>query len=194
MYNGNLEWALTIRDLQAEPELTLGPQDLQAISQAIRAMQSSDLGEPGGEYDARSVFDSRPTNAFDGIFSDSAPATSGVAWSILFDVPLGFRAAVREFQVNYDAPGSGPALNSTISILLQGSALPFNSDIIIGAGTSDPLEVFFLVEEGGTFGITGTSSNLPGGGTTVYVNGRVNLIPVTLEQLSYAVVNRKQGS
>lgn len=188
-YNGNLEWSLTIRDLEYGPVMTQGPQDLQYIAQQIAAMKAAPLGEGEARYDARAVFDSRPLNSFDGVFSGDASAEDGVAWTVLFQCPMGYRAVVREVQVNYDAPGSGPASNSVISLLYQDSAVPFNSDIIIGAGTSDPLETFYLVEEGSSFGVTGTSSNITA--TTAYVNMRVNLIPVDLSQLSFTVVNRK---
>ncbi len=193
MYNGNLEWALTIRDLQYGPEFSQGPQDLQVIMAQIGAMQAAPLGEPDSQYDARSVYDSRPTNGFDATFSGNASAAPSTAWTVLFSAPLGYRVVVREWQVNYDAPGSGPAADSAVSLLLNGAALPYNDNIAIGMGTSDPVSTFFLVEENGTFGITGLSSNLALT-TTAYVNMHVNLIPVTLDQLSFAVVNRKPGT
>ena len=194
MYNGNLEWSLSIRDFQADPEFNFGPQDLRAVAQSIAAMQAAPLGEPGAQYDARSIFDSRPPNAFDGIFSGSVAVTNAAVWQILFTAPLGYRAVPREWQVAYDAPGSGPLGNSTVTLLLQASAVPFNGPIVIGPGTSDAIESFYLVEEGATFGMQGENTNVPAGGTTVYVNVRANLIPVTLDQLPYAVENRKAGT
>lgn len=193
MYNGNLEWSLTIRDLQSEPDFAPGG-DLLAVAEQIGAMQSAPLAESGDQYDARSIFDSRPPNAFDGQFSGSVAAVSGTAWEILFNAPLGYRVVPREWQVSYDNPGSGAIGNSTVTLLLNGSAVPYNNNIAIGPGTSDPIESFYLVEEGATFGISGESSNLPGAGTTAYVNVRVNLIPVTLDQLPFSVVNRKSGT
>jgi hypothetical protein len=192
MYNGNLEWVLTIRDFQADPDIMSGPQDLSTVAAQIAAMQAAPLGEPGSEYDARSVFDSRPTNAFDAVFSGDATAATGTQWQVLFSVPLGYRACVRAFTVSYDNPGAGPISNSTVTPQLQGASVPYNGPVFIGPGTTEPIEVFYLAEEGATFGLAGTSFNI--GATTVYVNCRVNLIPVTLEQLSYAVENRIPGT
>ncbi len=193
MYNGNLDWAHSIRDFQADPVFTRGSPDLATVGDQITAMQQAPLGEPETVYDARSVFDSRPCNAFDGVFSAETTATSGVLWTITFQAPNGYRIVPREWQVSYDAPGAGSNGNSTVNLVLNESAVPYNSGIIIGPGTSDPLESFFLVEENATFGMTGTNSNIVGT-TNVQVNVRCNLIPVTLEQLSYAVENRKPGT
>jgi len=194
MYNGNLEWSLTIRDFQSDPEFFDGPQDLQTAQDSIDAMQSAPLGEPSAQYDARAVYDSRPVNAFDGLFSGSVDATNAAPWVINFEAPLGYRVVPREWQVSYDAPGSGPLANSQVTILLQGAALPYNGPLTIGPGTTDPIETFYVVEEGATFGMSGVNTNIAAGGTTAYVNVRVNLIPVTLDQLSYAVENRKPGT
>ena len=192
MYNGNLEWSLTIRDIQYDPAISLGPADLQTLSASIDAMLSAPLGESGTQYDARSVFDSRPLNAYDGIFSGNATATPDSPWEILFEAPLGYRVVPRNWAVAYDAPGTGPNSNSTVTLLTAESAVPYNSDIVIGPGTED-LESFYLVEEGSAFGMTGQNANIATT-TTVYVNVRVNLIPVTLDQLPYSVVNRIPGT
>lgn len=194
MYNGNLEWSLTLRDYQFASVLFAGAADLQSVQNSIDAMQAAPLGDPNENYDARAVFDSRPLNAFDGIFSAQVAATNAAPWIVNFPVPLGYRAAVREWQVSYDAPGAGALGNSTVTMLLAGSALPYNGPLVIGPGTTDPIETFFLVEEGSSFGMTGANTNIGSGGTTVYVNVRANLIPVQLSQLPYAVENRMPGT
>lgn len=195
MYNGNLDWSLTIRDVQYGPLMFQGPADLQTVMESVYGMQAAPLGDPNQPYDARAIFDSRPLNAFDGVFSAVLSVGPG-EWPepIEFTAPLGYRVVPREWTVSYDAPGTGINANSTVTILLQGSALPYNGPITIGPGTTSPIETFFLVEEGATFGMTGSNSNISVGSTNVYVNVRVNLIPVTLGQLPYSVQNRKAGT
>ena len=55
MYNGNLEWSLTIRDAQYGPLVTGGPADLMSVMDQIGGMLSAPLGDPRSPYDARGL-------------------------------------------------------------------------------------------------------------------------------------------
>jgi hypothetical protein len=191
MYNGNLEWWLTIRDFQSPPFFFEGPSDLQEAAVMMQGMLTAPYGDPDDIYDARAVYDSRPTCAFDGIFSSATAVTNATAWTVLFNAPLGYRFVPREFSIYYDDGGAGPDGNSTVNLLLGEGAVPYNSAIVIGAGATLP--AFYLVEENTAFGCTGTNSNLTGA-TNVNVRIWGNLIPVKLEQLPFAVANRKPGT
>lgn len=190
-YNGNLEWVLTIRDIQYGPTDSPGAPDLANVMAQIGGMLAAPLGDPQSPYDARSVYDSRPLNAFDGVLS--ATASGDIPWTVQFQSPPGYRVVPREWTVSYDSPGSGPAGDSTVTILLNGSALLFNGPIVIGPGTNEPIETFFLVEENSSFGMSGSNTNAVAA-SLVYVNVRCNFLPVMLDQLPYAVENRKPGT
>jgi hypothetical protein len=190
--NGNLEWWLTIRDIQAPPldaaiSVIGGPQDLQESAAMMAGLFAAPYGDPSDEYDARATYDSRPTNAYDAIFSEATNVTSGEVWTVLFTAPLGYRFVPRKFTISYDDAGAGPDANSIVNLLLGEGSVTYNSGIIIGAGAE--LDAFYLVEENVAFGVTGSNSNLTGA-TNVNVRIYGNLIPVKLEQLPYSVVNR----
>jgi hypothetical protein len=191
MYDGNREWWLTIKDYQSAPFFFEGPSDLQDAEDMVSGMLAAPFGEPTDLYDARATYDSRPTNGFDAIFSTAVATTNGAAWTALFTSPLGYRFVPRQFSISYDDGGAGPDANSTVNLLLGEGALPYNSGIVIGAGAELP--AFYLVEENTSFGVTGSNSNLTGP-TNVNVRIWGNLIPVKLEQLPFAVVNRKPGT
>jgi len=158
-------------------------------------MVSSPIGEPQGDYDVRSVYDSRPVNAYDFNFSGFATYTIGITpigWEVQFTVPPGYRAIPKEWSVWYDRPAINPASASTVSVLQNGTNLPNNQNIIIGQGTTLPLKTFFICEEGTTFGMTGTQQSA---GTPITTNVNVQvwgtLIPVSEVALPYTAANAR---
>ena len=167
--------------------------DLLQDDTSIAQMQQAPLGEPPTAFDVRSVYDSRPVNGYDFNYSGSLPSQNlyNNPWTIEFNVPNGYRAVPRKWDVFYDTPPSGPSYNSTVTLLQQGAAVPNNGPIIIGMGTNDPIESFFLCEENTTFGITGNVV-FTGNGTSdsvISVNVQGNLIPVSEVALPFSIAN-----
>jgi len=165
--------------------------DLLQDDASITAMQKAPLGEPKSDFDVRCVYDSRIVNGYDFNFSAILTQSSGGSWSASFNVPNGYRAIPRKWDVQFDLPPPGAAGNSTVTIQQQGAGLPNNGPIIIGMGTDDPIETFFLCEENTTFGIAGANTNTANA-LTVNVNVYGNLIPVTDVALPLSVSNQRQ--
>jgi hypothetical protein len=165
--------------------------DLLQDHASLTAMQSAPLGEPPTDFDVRCVFDSRIVNGYDFNFAANISGSyPGYGWSANFKVPTGYRAIPRKWSVQFDLPPTGIAANSTATIQQNGAALP-NNTVIIGMGTDEPIETFFLCEENTSFGIAGINSN-----ASVTFTGNVNvygnLIPVTSVALPLAVSNQRQ--
>jgi hypothetical protein len=199
------EWADARGDYQGPPDL-MDPSgsDVAGDSASTLGMIASPLGEPPVEFDVRSVFDSRPVNGYDFIYSATSsflpgsPSTQGI-WSVNFIVPNGYRAVPLEWDISFDQPMSGlAAANSQCSLNQNGSAVPNNQAIIIGYGTGDlPLKTFFVCEENSTFGAQGF--NLNNGiqaANTVTVNVKVkgNLIAVSDVALPFSIANKRYGT
>jgi hypothetical protein len=195
MWSERQEYAWEIGDVQATSDSSdQAGADLLNVDASINSMTQAPLGNPPLDFDVISTYDSRPVNAYDFNFSASVTATLGVVWTMTFNVPPGYRAVPREWDVTYDTPFVGPSNGSTVS-LLQGSAgVPNNGPIIIGSGTFDPIKSFFICEEQTTFGITGIAigggANGVGPNTSnVSVNVWGNLIPVSEVALPFTVAN-----
>lgn len=179
------------QDWQAEASFEQPGSDLLQDASSTQAMLEAPLGEPKSDFDVRCVYDSRVVNGYDFNYSAAMNQPSGASWTATFVVPNGYRAVPRKWSVNFDSPPVGPSKNSTATIQQGGAALPNNGPIIIGMGTDDPIETFFLCEENTTFGITGANSNAVTG-LAVIVNVYGNLIPVTDVALPLAVSNQRQ--
>ena len=189
------EYANEIGDNQAPPDFAVGPADLSGIDNAVSSMQSAPLGEPPSAFDVRSVYDSRPVNAFD--FNLSATVTnnpSATSWQTSFVVPAGYRAVPKKWSVNFDNPPPGPNGLSVAWIQQGNSDLQYNGPIIIGTGTDDPIETFFLCEEQTSFGIRGVQGNYTSGVLTVNINVWGQFIAVSEVALPFAASNRKYGT
>jgi hypothetical protein len=156
-------------------------------------MQQAPLGEPPSAFDVRSTYDSRPVNAYDFNYSAFLPSQNliNTPWEFTFNVPNGYRAVPRKWDVFYDTPPSGPSYNSTVTLLQQGAAVPNNGPIIIGMGTSDPIESFFICEENTTFGISGNVVGTVNStqDSVISVNVYGNLIAVSEVALPFSVAN-----
>lgn len=187
---GNDEFAQQHGDHQIAADPGDASADMAGVNRAVQDMNAAPLGEPESDYDVRSVYDSRPVNAFDFNLAGTATDGSGVGWSITFQVPNGYRAVPKKWEVVFDNPPPGPVASSTVTILSNGAALPYNSGIIIGTGGT--VDTFFLCEENSTFGIKGHNSNIFAGNVPVSVNVWGQLIPVSDVALPFTASNRKR--
>jgi hypothetical protein len=183
---------------QADPDPNTGPADLVHTDAAIQAMGRAPLGDPPVDYDVRAVFDSRFPNCYDFNIAATSGSQSvsagGVSFTFALVAPAGYRAIPREWRVQIDNYYAGPTAGSTATILINQQALPFNTNIIIGAGTgSIPIKTFFLVEEGQQFGLLYSNANAGTGGPVIInINCYGNLIAVTDVQLPYADANPRR--
>lgn len=212
----NLEWQPTIRDIQWGPGLdTAGPVDLLALEDAKTDMYQAPLVPEVLNYDVRAVYNSRPINAYDFNFcANSLIVNNNTLWVVGWQVPLGFRAVVREFEVQYDQDTGGPfggslvfplegmypstfgpnpqtsgPVTPTVQTALAGAGFPvLNNAKAIGSGGT--IKTFFIVEEGAWFGIQGITSNIGSQGTCT-INAYGNFIPIRDEQLPFVVGNQK---
>jgi hypothetical protein len=192
------EFADQVGDTQAPADLReSGIADMIGVDQAIDAMVATPIGEPDSDFDVRSVYDSRPVNAYDFNFSANADLSSegsGFSWTVTFTVPNGYRAVPREWDVLYD-PGFASAnsySDSFVTIQQSGAALPNNGPITVGIGTYDPIKTFFLCEENTTFGMTGfTALTNSSQASSVNVNVYGNLIPVSEVALPFCIANQR---
>lgn len=167
--------------------------DLLQDDASVAAMQQTPLGEPPTAFDVRSTYDSRPVNGYDFNYSAHFPSRNLInnPWSIQFVVPNGYRAVPRKWDVFFDSPPAGPSYNSTVTLLQNGAALPNNGPIIIGMGTNDSIDSFFICEENTTFGMSG---NVVGVANTtqdsvISVNVYGNLLPVSDVALPFSIAN-----
>jgi hypothetical protein len=192
----NDEYSASREDYQEPPDMRDNASGDMGRSQqeSVDEMQRTPLGEPRVEFDVRCVYDSRPLNGGDFNLSITAVDTSTTNWQATFVVPNGYRMVPRKWEVTFDNPPSGPNANSTATIQQNGANLPYNGPIIIGMGTSEPIETFFICEENTTFGIMGNNANFTGGSNVVNVNVYGNLLAATDVALPFEVTNRKYGT
>lgn len=191
------EYAYEIGDIQAPADMRdTNVGDVLGDNEAISSMQIAPIGEPPQDYDVVAVYDSRPVNGYDfniSLHASNVVSSANVTFSATFVCPNGYRMVPREWDIHYDNPAPGSAINSTVTIQSNGANLPYNGPIVIGSGTQSPIKTFFVVEENNTFGITGINTNFSTGGTSsaVVINVHGNLIPVTDVPLPFTVTNRK---
>jgi hypothetical protein len=162
--------------------------DLLQDDARVAAMQAAPLGEPQSDFDVRCVYDSRPVNGYDFNFSEQVSISSGVSWTATFNVPNGYRIVPRKWQVQFDSLPLGPLAGNIVSLQQNGADVPNNGPIIVGMGTDEPIESFYLCEENTTFGITGVTQQ----STNANVNVYGNLIPVTDVALPLSVSNQRK--
>lgn len=210
------EWADAQQDIQYPVDMRdSGISDLATDAASLSTMLSTPLGEPPGDFSVRSTYASRPINGYDFNLSATIPLQDlSNPWVITFSVPNGYRAVPLKWDVYYDTPPMNIASvsQSTVSITQNNAGLPYNgsqdaaeavagepSAIIIGLGTDDPIETFFVCEENTTFGITGSviANQNTTNSSAINVNCYGNLIPVTEVALPFAIANEnntKQAS
>ena len=195
------EYASAIGDTQAPPDMANPPgADLLGDAAATAEMIAAPLGGPATDFSIRSVYDSRPVNAYDFNYSQAVEVTNAngagttVLWAANFSAPNGYRAIPRKWDIFLDPPHAvGPPADSLVSITQSNAAIPNNQNIILGLGTDEPIETFFVCEENTVFGASGATSLIPAD-TTVNVNVNVhgNLIPVSQVAAPYSIANENE--
>jgi hypothetical protein len=191
----NDEYSASREDYQEPPDMRDNAAgDMGRTQQeAVDEMQRTPLGEPRVEFDVRCTYDSRPLNGGDFNLSAVVNGNTTNGWAATFVVPNGYRMVPRKWEVSFDATAAGAAGNSTANIQQNLANLPFNGPIIIGMGTAEPIETFFICEENTTFGISGANTNF-GTGYIVNINVYGNLLAATDVALPFEVTNRKYGT
>ena len=196
------EFAEQRGDWQTNASLDIPGADLLQDDASVAAMQAAPLTTPSVDFEVRSVYDSRPINAYDFNFSAAtnftSPADPGTVatWQATFTVPTGYRAVPRDWEVLFDEPPTGIASASTVTLQQNGAAIPNNGPIIVGMGTgSRPIKSFFVCEENTTFGIqgeidVGVNSTQA---STISINVHGNLIPVSDCALPFAIADQLQN-
>lgn len=185
------EFAEQRGDWQASSCYEIPGADLLQDATSETALHVTPLGEPPVAFDVRSVYDSRPVNSYDFNFSTSqAYIDAGGVLTFNFNVPQGYRAVPREWNVALSTPSIGASGTfNTISLNSNNAAVPNNQNIIFGGGgTEDPVKSFFVCEEQTQFGATiFLLPTLTPGDCILNVWG--NLIPVTSVALPFAIAN-----
>ena len=196
------EFAEQRGDWQTNASLDLPGADLLQDDASVSAMQSAPLTTPSVDFEVRSVYDSRPINAYDFNFSGAsefnAPSFPGTVatWQITFTVPTGYRAVPREWDVFFDDPPDIKASDNVVSLQQNGANIPNNGPIIVGSGTgARPIKSFFVCEENTTFGIQGavTLGINSTQSSTISVNVHGNLIPVSDCALPFTIADQLQN-
>jgi len=215
----NLEFSPTIHDYQWGPGLNFKDNavDLVALSNAQEELDNTPLTPQPIDYGVRSTYDSRPINSYDFNFTaTNIPSLPNFLWLTGWQVPLGYRAIVRKFEVIYDQDTGGPFGNSVIfplqslypsatedlpagfpvtvpsysTVVPAGNAVGFpvpNNVKAIGSGGS--IDTFFICEEGTWFGIQGINTNIATEGT-VTINVYGNFLAIRDEQLPFVIGNK----
>jgi len=183
------EFAEQREEWQAPADKEIPGSDLLKDDSSVDAMRAAPLGEPPTDFDVRAVFDSRFINSYDFNLSLAVSIASNVTWVATFNVPTGYRAIPRKWSVQFDSPPLGPAAANNVTLQQNGADVPNNGPIIIGAGTDDPIDSFYLCEENTTFGITGINQV----NTEVNVNVYGNLLAVSDVALPLSISNQKKA-
>ena len=137
--------------LPADPGTTRFPGS-RTLADAGREFDATPNGPLLGCVDVRSVYDARPINAFDfNIFSQFLnPSVSNA--DVTFTVPEGFVCVLRSFDIWLD-PNNALTKNAvTWTLILQGTAFPYNEGIPFG-GAVDREQVFLVADEFNIVGV-----------------------------------------
>jgi hypothetical protein len=187
-------------DFQASSCYEIPGADLLQDDASEAALMRSPLGEPPTDFTVRSVYDVRPVNGYDFNYFKSATITlSSGAWMVTFNVPPGYRAVVRHYEVEFDAcfgPGGGvfAPSGSTASLQQNGANVPNNQTLDAGFGAA--FDCFYLCEENTTFGLAGINlliNSALGGVSTANVSVYGNLIAVDENALPLSIANKSRG-
>lgn len=115
-------------------------------------MQRTPLGTPPDCYDVRSVYDTRPLNAYDFNIAGSVslPYPVGI---VEMTVPEGAVCVLRELSIWFEpAPPGSERSDNVASLLLNGADYPYNNAIPIG-DDSGRFPVFMLADEFNRVGV-----------------------------------------
>lgn len=141
-----------------------------AWTQARDEVDKTPLGAPPKPVDVRSVYDTRPVNAFDFNIVETAGAEEGTAVRIVnFSVPEGFVCVLRNFDIWFETAvfAGEDKSDVTWTLLLNGGAFPYNEDVPFGVAV-DRETCFMIADEFNTVGlrIVSTAGNFSSGAVT----------------------------
>lgn len=125
-----------------------------AWQKARTDQERTPIGSPPKPVDVRSVYDTRPVNAFDfNIPASAATVSTSSSSTVFFQVPEGFIAVLRNFDIWFEPnPVGVNRSNFTWSLQLNGGDYPYNIGVPFGIGI-DRETVFLLANEFNTIGL-----------------------------------------
>lgn len=174
------------RQLPADLDQTVA---YNANARARSDFNATPIGTPPVCYDVRSVFDSRPVNAYDFHITTSETFDSAdTSIRVEMTVPEGYAAILRGLEVWFE-PASPGALRSDVELTLQlnGGDYP-NNRVFIGAATDDLIPMFMLADEFNRIGAFMTFP-APASSVNVYVHFYGNFVLKSERALPFEVAN-----
>lgn len=174
------------RQLPADLDQTIA---YNANARARADFDVTPVGTPPVCYDVRSVFDSRPINAFDfHITGFGAIASTDHSVVVEMTVPEGYCAILRGIEIWFEPTPLGVNRSDVFfSLQLNGGNYPYNS-LPIGPGTTDLLPMFMLADEFNRIGALITFSNFSAD-AGCYVHFYGNFLLKTERALPFEVAN-----
>jgi len=112
------------------------------------------LGQPPKPVDVRSVYDTRPVNAFDfNISTSAATLSTDTQSSLFFQVPEGFVCVLRNFDIWMEPSPTGLERSAFLwSLQLNGGDFPYNLNVPFGVMV-DRETCFMIANEFNTVGL-----------------------------------------
>lgn len=171
------------------------PGDQVNAGNASRAARVTPLGEPEIAFDVRSVFDSRPINAFDFNIAVTSPGSEAAAatQNCTFTAPEGYVLVLRRIH-HFTTPLLNVLRGEVLASLVQNAALVLrNVDIPVGSFSDDLLHFFQLYDEGQIVGVRFVydAGITPPDSSTAHFYG--NLLPKTGRALPFEIANPKDA-
>lgn len=125
-----------------------------ALNKARDDASRTPLGQPPKPVDVRSVYDTRPVNAFDfNIPATAATASTDSQASLFFQVPEGFICVLRNFDIWFEPTPIGLERSAFLwSLQLNGGDYPYNIGVPFGIAI-DRETVFMIANEFNTVGL-----------------------------------------
>lgn len=134
------------RETQLPADVRETPPDMMRDKEAGEAMRRAPAGEPGIDFDVRSVFDSRPVQGYDFNIIDTSEFAASM--DLTFTVPPGFVAVVRKFMHTISNNPIVERVDMRAAFFVNGGAVRYNENLPIGGDSYDtPINLFFLADE-----------------------------------------------
>jgi hypothetical protein len=127
---------------------------MSAMAKARTDQENTPLGSPPKPVDVRSVYDTRPINAFDFNISASASVNSvSPSATLFFSVPQGFICVLRNFDIWFEPnPVASDRSAFQWSLQLNGGDFPYNLNVPFGIAV-DRETCFMIANEFNTVGL-----------------------------------------
>lgn len=125
-----------------------------ALNKARDDAAKTPLGQPPKPVDVRSVYDTRPVNAFDfNISASDATLSTDTQASLFFQVPEGFVCVLRNFDIWMEPGPTGLERSAFLwSLQLNGGDYPYNLNVPFGVMV-DRETCFMIANEFNTVGL-----------------------------------------